>query len=94
MQMSFDATPHQSKDRFSVEVRDVSHSFSVSNAQTKIRAVQDVTLLVQKGEFVAVVGASGCGKTTVLNMIAGLIKPEMAAKFCVSAIRYLARERM
>jgi nitrate ABC transporter ATP-binding subunit len=35
-------------------------------------AVSDFTVNVQKGEFVAIIGHSGCGKSTVLQMVAGL----------------------
>jgi len=38
-------------------------------------ALQDVDLTVEAGQFVTVVGASGCGKSTMLNLIAGLEKP-------------------
>ena len=38
-------------------------------------AVKDVNANVQAGEFVAVLGHSGCGKSTVLSMIAGLERP-------------------
>ncbi|MGQ4273820.1 ABC transporter ATP-binding protein [Terrihabitans sp. B22-R8] len=38
-------------------------------------AVADVTLSIQKGEFIALMGPSGCGKTTTLRMIAGLDQP-------------------
>ena len=38
-----------------------------------VRAVNDVSFVVEDGEFVALVGPSGCGKTTTLNLIAGLI---------------------
>ncbi len=40
-----------------------------------VRAVHDLTLTVADGEFVVLVGASGCGKTTTLRLIAGLEAP-------------------
>lgn len=39
-----------------------------------VTAVRDVTLGVGHGEFVAFIGHSGCGKSTVLNMVAGCIR--------------------
>jgi nitrate/nitrite transport system ATP-binding protein len=36
------------------------------------RALQNVNLSIQKGEFISLIGHSGCGKSTVLNIIAGL----------------------
>ncbi|WP_064684681.1 ABC transporter ATP-binding protein [Rhizobium bangladeshense] len=38
-------------------------------------AVEDVNLSVSDGEFLAIVGPTGCGKSTILNAIAGLLKP-------------------
>lgn len=38
-------------------------------------AVKDMNLQVEKGEFIALLGGSGCGKTTTLRMIAGFIDP-------------------
>ena len=40
-------------------------------------AVENVTLDIQKGEFVSIVGPSGCGKSTLLDLIAGLTKPSV-----------------
>ena len=38
-------------------------------------AVDDLSLAVEKGEFVSLLGPSGCGKTTTLQMIAGFVEP-------------------
>ncbi|MCE0763547.1 ABC transporter ATP-binding protein [Pseudonocardia kujensis] len=39
-------------------------------------AIRDVNLSVAQGEFLSVVGPSGCGKSTMLNLLAGLAKPD------------------
>lgn len=38
--------------------------------------LEDFNLCVEKGEFVTIIGSSGCGKTTVLKMINGLLEPD------------------
>jgi ABC-type Fe3+/spermidine/putrescine transport system ATPase subunit len=49
---------------------------SVSRNFGATRAVADVSLEVERGEFFGLLGPSGCGKTTTLRMIAGLEKPD------------------
>jgi sulfonate transport system ATP-binding protein len=40
-----------------------------------LHALDNITLDVEKGEFVCLLGASGCGKSTLLNIVAGLDRP-------------------
>lgn len=37
--------------------------------------IQDFNLAVKEGEFVTIIGSSGCGKTTILKMVNGLVRP-------------------
>lgn len=42
--------------------------------QMNIKVLQDINLSVKQGEFICILGGSGCGKTTLLNIIAGFEK--------------------
>jgi NitT/TauT family transport system ATP-binding protein len=55
-------------------IEDVSKSFLTSAG--RVQALDRISMQVGEGEFLCLVGASGCGKTTLLNIIAGLEKPD------------------
>jgi len=64
----------RSKDRM-VEIQGVSKSFhkTASNSSTEIQALANVNLSIRENEFVSIIGPSGCGMTTLLKIIDGLL---------------------
>ncbi len=45
-------------------------------------ALRNINLEITQGEFVTIIGHSGCGKSTVLNLLAGLLDPSEGLMFC------------
>jgi nitrate ABC transporter ATP-binding subunit len=65
------ARPH--RDSALLALQQVGKSFTVDGAAMEV--LSDINLEVKAGEFVCLVGASGCGKSTILRLIVGLENP-------------------
>ena len=61
-------------DSPAIELRNVTRQFLSPDGRSLI-ALRDFNMTVAKGEFAAVVGPTGCGKSTTLNLVTGLFKP-------------------
>jgi nitrate/nitrite transport system ATP-binding protein len=59
----------------SIEIKNVSVSFRSPKGKTRFTAVKEIDLEVKKGEIITLIGHSGCGKSTVMGTISGMVKP-------------------
>ena len=59
----------------SVEFINIHKSFDEANGKPKY-ILEDINLKIKTGEFICVLGKSGCGKSTMLNLLAGYLKPD------------------
>jgi nitrate/nitrite transport system ATP-binding protein len=66
-------------DRY-VYLEDVNMTFTTKKGT--FEALKNINLSIKEGEFVSIIGHSGCGKSTVLNLIAGLLQPTTGNLFC------------
>ena len=58
----------------SIEVKNLTHTYSAGSALQQT-AVKDVNMVIEEGEFVAIVGHTGSGKSTLVQHLNGLLKP-------------------
>ena len=58
----------------SIEVKNLTHTYSAGSALQQT-AIRDVDLTIEEGEFVAIVGHTGSGKSTLVQHLNGLLKP-------------------
>ena len=57
-----------------IELKDICKSYFIGDNE-ELKVLKNINLTVNKGEFVAIVGASGSGKSTLMNIIGALDKP-------------------
>lgn len=57
-----------------IELMDISKTFY--RGKNEIKALNNINLEISSGDFVSIMGKSGCGKTTLLNVIAGIEKAD------------------
>ena len=53
----------------------VTIGYTLHRERKRLTALRDISLTVNRGEFVVLVGPSGCGKTTFINAVSGLVEP-------------------
>lgn len=58
-----------------IEIKEVNRTY-IDEKDNTVEALKDINLTIKRGEFVSIIGSSGCGKTTLLRLIAGLDVPE------------------
>lgn len=59
----------------SIELKSVSYTYAVDTPYS-VKALDDVSLTVNEGEFVGIIGKTGCGKSTLIQLIDGLLAPD------------------
>ena len=58
-----------------LKVKGLEKVFPINNDKDTLTVFRNINFEVKKGEFVSIIGHSGCGKSTVLNSLAGLDSP-------------------
>jgi nitrate/nitrite transport system ATP-binding protein len=69
----------KSQDRY-VFLENIGMRFTTKKGE--FEALRNINLNIRQGEFISIIGHSGCGKSTVLNLIAGLLTPTSGHLFC------------
>ena len=92
--MTLESTPHIPADAPAVELTSLRRDYVVRAAvpgarrrrRQVVRAVDEITLRIERGEAVGFVGANGAGKSTTIKMLTGILQPS------AGSVRVLGRE--
>jgi len=69
-----------------IEITDLQRIYHMGNVE--VRALDGVTLTIEKGEFLGIMGASGSGKTTLLHLL-GLLDPPTSGRILIDGLDIL-----
>ena len=75
-----------------IEIRNLRHSYVTG--PRKLEILRGANCRIERGKWICILGASGCGKTTLLNLIGGLEKPESGSiEVCGVDVANLSRSK-
>lgn len=64
-----------------IQIQGLQKTFPKSNGSGELVVFNDVNFEISRGDFVCIIGHSGCGKSTILNVLAGLEEPSAGHAF-------------
>lgn len=79
----FSAQDHPAAGETAIEMKRVSFRYEKKGQEV----LRDLTCRFERGKHSAVLGGNGCGKTTLLSLIAGLLKPQRGKLICEKGLR-------
>ena len=83
---------NDANDKTAIEIRDLRHSYVTG--PRKLEILRGANCRIERGKWICILGASGCGKTTLLNLIGGLEKPESGSiEVCGVDVANLSRSK-